>query len=168
MVWPFATPRQPSGAEAVLLQLREHVANAGGSALGRRLTHDEANQAMGSLAALTAALPAGGLWAVVARRRRRRAAAEAEHLAAARAGGVFGSTVSAAAAIAGTLALPPPHSRLQPDRSAWHCARAMQFRMSRRALRCRWLRRREGGASPETGPGNGAGAGRKARRAGGR
>jgi hypothetical protein len=127
MVWPFATPRQPSGAEAALLQLREHVANAGGSALGRRLTHDEANQAMGSLAALTAALPAGGLWAVVARRRRRRAAAEAEHLAAARAGGVFGSTVSAAAAIAGTLALPPPHSRLQPDRSAWHCARAMQI-----------------------------------------
>ena len=89
---------QPSEPENALTSLREHVANAGSSALGRKLSRDEANQVTGSLVALTVAGATGTLWSVAARRRR--AAAEAERLAATRAGGVLRSTISAVATAA--------------------------------------------------------------------
>jgi hypothetical protein len=94
---------QPSESEKALTSLREHVANAGSSALGRTLSRDETNQATGSLVALTVAGATGTLWSVAGRRRRAAAAAaeaEAQRLVATRAGGVLGSTISAVASVA--------------------------------------------------------------------
>lgn len=99
---------QPSEPEKALISLREHVTNAGSSALGRKLSRDEANQATGSLVALTVATVAGAtgtMWSAAARRRR--AAAEAERLAASRAGGMLGSTISAVASAAAEAKIIP-------------------------------------------------------------
>jgi hypothetical protein len=93
----WTKPPPPSPPEAAFLHLRDHVSQLGASALGRKLSPEEATQATGSVAALVIAGGGGGLYAAVAGSRRRAAlAAEAERQTAAKAGGALGATLSAA------------------------------------------------------------------------